>query len=311
MRLIPSLLTSLLAASSVAQVFSISVDPRATYLQTVNDAPATPLVVSLASLGVAPGQWLRLASTGDYRYAGGLLDDYRSLVACFSATATVLPESGFANRLPDAVPAGPRVGTGITYYGGLSTDIPQDFVISHPLWSDHVFVEVPAGATCLILGTHDSYYGDNDDPDGDFALEVTLLAAPPLPGTGEHLVLRGGIGAPSAGGITVHAAPAGATMVVEMEYLTGMVPGSLYAFVADAVATGAPPPQLLPRLWTQNLFVVQWGVLVNTPGFTDSWSLVAPPGLVGGSLLLQAGALSPAARNGLYMTTEAHEFVLQ
>ena len=57
--------------------------------------------------------------------------------------------------------------------------------------------------------------------------------------------------------------------------------------------------------------VTRWGVLVNTPGFTDSWSLLAPPGLAGVSLNVQAGALSSLARNGLYLTTDAHQFVLQ
>ena len=41
---------------------------------------------------------------------------------------------------------------------------------------------------------------------------------------------------------------------------------------------------LLPRLWVQNLFVVHWGVLVNTPLFTDSWSMVAPSRFGGLSL---------------------------
>ena len=311
MRTLPILLGAMLAAPSIAQVVSLPVDPRATYLRTVSDAPQPPVVVPLASLGVVPGQWLRLASTGDYRYAAGQPDDYRSLLGAFSSSATVLPESGFAHRLPDAVTAGPRIATGPSFFGSQPTDVPEDFVISHPLWTDHVFVEVPPGATHLIVGTHDSYYADNNDPDQDFALVVTLLPTPPLPGTGEHLVSRSGVGTPVANGASVHTAPAGATLVVEMEYLTGMIPGSPYAFVAEVVPTGTPVQPLLPRLWVQNLLVVHSGVLVNTPLLTDSLALVVPPGLGGTSLLVQVGALSPAARNGLYLTTAAHEFQLQ
>ena len=223
----------------------------------------------------------------------------------------MLPESGFLHRLPDAITAGPRIGTGPSFYGSQPTDVPADFVISHPLWTDQVFVEVPPNATHLIVGTHDSYYADNNDPDSDFGLVVALIATPTLPGTGEHLVLRSGIGAPAASGASVHVAAPGTTMAVEMEYLTGMIPGSPYLFVADVVASGSPIQPLLPRLWVQNLFIVHWGVLVNTPGFTDSWSLTAPPGLAGVSLNVQAGALSSVARNGLYLTTDAHQFVLQ
>jgi hypothetical protein len=312
MRILPILAGAILAAPSVAQVFQFSVDPWSTYLRTVNDAPMPPLVVALSAIGVGPGQWLRVASTGDYAFAAGQPDNYRTLIGAFSSSATVLPETGFPHRLPDAVAAGPHIPTGASLFGGQPTDLPEDFVISHPLWTDHVFVEVPPNATHLIVGTLDSYFGDNNDPDGDFGLVVTLLAPPPpLPGTGEHLVLRSGIGAPTTSGGSVHTAPAGATMAVEMEYLTGMISGSLYVFVADAVPTGVPVQPLLPRLWMQNLTIVHWGVLVSTPLLTDSWSLVAPPGLVGTSLLVQAGALAQTARNGIYLTTDAHEFRLQ
>jgi hypothetical protein len=73
----------------------------------------------------------------------------------------------------------------------------------------------------------------------------------------------------------------------------------------------APVPSPLPGWWSTNLFVAQAGILPSTADFTDTWSVVAPAGHAGTTVLVQACALTPLARNGLFETTAAHRFVRQ
>jgi hypothetical protein len=297
-----------LAAATTAQTWTYPLDPRAAYLRTNSDQPQPPLVLGLATLGLSPGQWLRIATTGDFRYVNGGTDTYRSLCGVFSTNATLLA-TNVQQRVPGAIAAGPAFPSGGTYSGSLPMDIPQDFFASRNLWDNGVEVEIPNGATHLFLGVHDSLYNDNVDPDGDYGVVVTLLPTPVLPGTGEHVVLASSVGGTPAP--QLWNAPAGSTVTAQLRYPLGFVDGALYAFVGDTMATGGAVPQLLPRLWMGNLLVLQFGLLPATPSFTDSWQLQVPAGLNGVTLLLQGGVLTTAARNGTYETTDAHRFVLQ
>ena len=86
-----SLLATLaLAATGSAQSWSFALNPRVTYLRTNSDQPQPPLVLDLASLGLSPGQWLRIETVGDFRYINGGTDTYRSLCGVFSANSTLL-----------------------------------------------------------------------------------------------------------------------------------------------------------------------------------------------------------------------------
>lgn len=299
-----------LATATTAQTWTFPLNPRAAYLRTNNDAPTAPLVLDLAALGLLPGQWLRVETTGDFRYVNGGTDTFRSLCGVFSSSATLLA-TNVQQRVPGALAAGPAFPSGGTYSGQLPMDIPQDFFISRNLWDNGIAVEIPSGALHLFLGVHDSLYNDNADPDGDYGVVVTELPTPALPGTGEHVVLASGIGGAPSLLPELWNAPAGTTMTAQLRYPLGFVDGSLYAFVGDTIATGTGVPQLLPRLWVGNLLVLQFGLLPATPGFTDSWQLQVPAGLNGVTLLVQAGVLTTAARNGTYETTNAHRFVLQ
>lgn len=73
----------------------------------------------------------------------------------------------------------------------------------------------------------------------------------------------------------------------------------------------APVPIPLPGWWSTNLFVAQAGILPSTAAFNDTWSLGAPAGYAGTTILVQASTLTPMARNGLFETTAAHRFALQ
>lgn len=302
---------ALFAAASLAQTWTLPLNPRATYLRTNNDSPLAPLILDLASLGIAPGSWLQVGTIGGFRYINGGQDGFRSLIGVFSSSNTLLATSVQA-RVPGAIAAGPAFASGGTYYGALPMDIPEDFMCSRNAWDDRLTVQVPAGAAFLFLGVHDSLYNDNADPNNDYAAVVTVVPTPTLPGTGEHLELRCAVGAAATpvSAPDVHATTPGAVMRAELHYPIGYADGSLYVFVGDTVATGTPPLQLLPNLWTPNLILLQAGLLPATGGWTDTWSMVAPSGFSGTTVVIQAGALVPTARNGFYATTNAHRFVL-
>jgi hypothetical protein len=300
---------SLVAAAAPAQTWTYPLNPRATFLRTNNDSPVAPLILDLASLGVMPGSWLRIGTTGAFRHINGGADNYRNLIAVFSSNNQLLATS-VQNRVPGAIAAGAAFASGATYYGSLPMDIAQDFFCSRDQWDANIAVRVPAGATHLFLGVHDSLYNDNVDPNGDFAAVVSVEPTPSLPGTSEHLELRGAVGSTPVSSPDVHATTPGAPMLAELRYPIGFADGSLYVLVGDTVATGSMPLQLLPNLWTPNLIVVQVGILPSTPGWTAPWQLSTPGGLTGTTLVIQAGALVPTARNGLYVTSNAHRYVL-
>jgi hypothetical protein len=298
------------AAGAPAQTFTYALNPRATFLRTNQDSPLAPLVLDLGALGIAPGQWLRIESTGGFRYISGGLDDHRSLVGVFSSSSVLLATS-LQQRVPGAIAAGPAFTSGNTYHGSLPIDVPQDFFASRNTWANGVGVEVPAGASHLFLGVHDSLYSDNVDPNGDYGAVIGLAPAIGLPGTGEHLVLWSGVGGSPAAAPEVHLAAPGAQITVQLHHPLGFLDGAIYVFLADVVPTGGPPPVSLPRIWCPSLFVLQAGVVPSTPGWSDTWSYQAPAGLLGTTLIVQGGALSQLARNGIYETTNAHRFALQ
>lgn len=299
---------ALLAAGATAQT-TWSVSPRACFYRTQNDSPAPPLVLSLATLGVTPGQWLLLQTSGGFSF-GTTPDGQRGLAGVFSSDSTVLPSSSL-HRVPGAIAAGPSFFSGATYFGNLPTDIPEDFYISRELYGDYVRVEVPAGAAWLLLSVRDSWYSDNTDPNNDWAITVTPIPTPSLPGTGENLELRSGVSATATLTPDVKTAPGGSTMSAELRDPLGFCENNLFVLLGDTMTTGGPVPTLLPRLWVDDLIVLSAGVVPASSAWIDTWSLQAPPGLLGVTLIVQGGAPNPVARNGLFETTAAHRFDLQ
>jgi len=126
--------------------------------------------IPLASLGVVAGDTLRLARRGAFAYvAGG--DQVGYTVDCiFSADSVLLLTPSLQFRVPGAIAAGVPYGTAPTTIGGLPTDVPEDFAVM-----DTTDVVVPVGATYLFAAADDEYFGDNEDPDGDFGLSIRRL----------------------------------------------------------------------------------------------------------------------------------------
>src|SRR5262245_33898050 len=126
MKTLVPLAVSLVIPPLAAQTTTHPLDPRATFLRTNNDLPQPPLVLDLAALGATLGNWLRLESTGAFRYIAGGQDNHRSLIGVFSSSTQLLATS-VQQRVPDAIAAGGAFTASATYYGSLPMDVPQDF----------------------------------------------------------------------------------------------------------------------------------------------------------------------------------------
>lgn len=183
MRALMSVLTisAVLACGTAwALPVSFSVDPRATFLHTNSDpGAASPLIVDLTALGIAAGQTIQIESLGDFRQASAAPDTVTVMIGVFSATNTLgsATADGPANvkRVTGAIEAGPDVVTVPTFFGAEPTDFPEDFLIDDNVSVHAAVVGVPAGALFLFIGTHDSHFSDNGDPDGDFAVRISAV----------------------------------------------------------------------------------------------------------------------------------------
>lgn len=308
--LLLALLPLITSAHGFAQTWTFQLDPRATFLRTENDPVPTPLALNLTTLGVAPGSWLEVGTSGAYQWRGGVADDYRYLVGVFSSSNQLLASS-VQQRVPGAIAAGPTYGSGFTYYGNLPTDIVEDFVCSRDQWGERILVQVPNGATHLFLGALDSYYSDNSDPNLDYYAVVRAVPAPTSPGTGEHVSLLGSASGQPLASPDVHTVSGSATLRCELHYPLGYIDGSLWLLAAEIVGTAQPLPQPLPRIWLGAPAIVASGVLPTTPGWSAPFQLAVPNGLQGLSVLVQGAVLTPASRNGIYQTTNVQRFDLQ
>jgi len=155
----------------------IPVDPRSTFLRGDAwgsgdgryDLPEPPLILDLSSLEFSPGDNIVLTQHGDRtsRYGAG---DVTNLNGVFS-TSDVLLDHHQRYRVPGALEAGVDFVTGAILDGNPS-DIAEDFRID-----PSVTMSIPNGAEYLFVGTVDSFYWDNRDPDNDFA--VSIVPEPP------------------------------------------------------------------------------------------------------------------------------------
>jgi hypothetical protein len=310
--LLPVLL--LLPAVELAAQTQIPVNPRATYLRIENDPSAVPAPgIPLVALGVSPGSWLNITTTGNYSDGGGA-DNQRGLTAVFSSNVNLLPQSpGLVNRVPGAIAAGPRVTTPITYYGALATDIPQDFFVSANSWSNGTLVRVPVGATHIFVSVLDAnygYFGNNADPNSNFVAVFQAASAPALHGTKEHCELRTGVNGTATATPEVKQASPFATVSAEVHQRFGVSDNQVYLLGANLFATGgAPPVGPLPDVHMGTSFVlVQYGITTANPGL---WSFFIPPGYPGTTMILQGFFLDGSSRNGFLDCSDAHRIELQ
>lgn len=166
--------------TAVAATFPI--DTRNAYLHLdTQDNAGNALAIDLGSLGLVPGNTIRLESVGDWN-AGPYGDVQTGMLGIFSSSPTLLDRS-LLNRVPDALDAGVYKNTGPTWPSGEATDTPDDFAF------DNLGIEIviPPGAAYLFVSIADIYYQDNTDPDGDCGVSVTLV---PTASVGPRLATR-------------------------------------------------------------------------------------------------------------------------
>ncbi len=161
------------SGAAIAELTTLTLNPKATYFRTNSDNGALQAVpIELGPLGIAPGDILRLTRLGDYRPRPGVADASRTQVGVFSSSTTLLA-ANVEHRVPGAIAAGEPFVTANTFFGGLSTDIPEDFLIGSGT-QDSVMLIVPNGAAYLFVSPNDSLFFDNDDPDGDWGVGLAV-----------------------------------------------------------------------------------------------------------------------------------------
>lgn len=176
-------LRQLLATVGLVAVFAVpagaadvAINPKATYLHICSESALNAVPIVLADLGIVPGETIQIEALGDWDNGPGG-DTFISTIAVFSASATLLPPAQ-AHRVPDAIAAGPPVGTAPTFFCGEVTDIPEDFRVASAVPNVSVTVVVPAGATHLFVSPGDHLFEDNSDPDGDYGIRITEVPVP-------------------------------------------------------------------------------------------------------------------------------------
>ncbi len=177
-------------------------DPTSSFLLADPlDNPAAPLFISLSALRLSAGQQVTLQYSGGMSFWSGRSEDfpsqYHNYVLGVFASGNSIGTFDSRYRVT-AVGSGPPEGAThsidpATWFASLTTDIPQDFRI--PDAPGGLTVTIPAGAEYLVIGTRDSYYGDNNDPNGDLRLILTAIPEPAtyaliLIGFGGLLALR-------------------------------------------------------------------------------------------------------------------------
>lgn len=171
---IAGVLLALSVFTTQAHATTIGIDSRRTYLRTGSDPGALAAVpIALAGLGLTPGDSVSLTRRGAFDCGSPCIDDRGHMIALFSSSSTLLAITQL-HRVPGAIDAGVDFVTAPTHWGGLATDIPEDFQVL----GTGVTVAVPAGAAYLFVVAHDSLYGDNTDPNGDFAVEIEKRSPP-------------------------------------------------------------------------------------------------------------------------------------
>ncbi len=168
------------------------------------------------------------------------------------------------------------------------------------------------------------------DLDGDGDLDVVALAddlgaslrvldllagkvvppSPSYPGTGDALALTSAVlpdlPVPAGGPLNdVKPAGPGDTIVIRVDDQSGLfAPALVYV---DGVVTGAPVAAGPPGVWTTSF---PRFVTAGHPPLMLSGTVPGAPPLLGLSVLVQAFSPSPAAANGSYAATDAHEIQL-
>ena len=134
------------------------------------DAAMPDVPIDLAANGLAPGYTIKIEPLGDFDN-GPNGDTFSAFMVVFGGSATLLGPT-LLHRVPDAIDCGTDYVTHTSCPSGYLTDIPEDFTVD----PGGATVQIPMGATHLFVVARDCFYSDNSDPDGDYAVRITVLA---------------------------------------------------------------------------------------------------------------------------------------
>ncbi|NOG86052.1 MAG: hypothetical protein HND49_20035 [Planctomycetes bacterium] len=163
---------------SAALPKTIKIDSLNTYIRT-DLSPPSPIdgnvpvsdAIELGSIGIHPGDYIRLEQLGFYKRGVAFADDFNEMIGVFSSNNTIAPPANL-NRVVGAIDAGDNFTTLVTSQGNLQTDIAEDFRITD------IVIQVPVAAQYLIIAANDNFYPDNTDPNGDFAVRISAASGP-------------------------------------------------------------------------------------------------------------------------------------
>jgi hypothetical protein len=174
----------------------VPVDPQATYLRAYLDPNAlNAVVVDLGLLGFGSGDLISLTRLGAFDCSFGNCGDLSLGLGGVFSSSTLLASSDQQYRVMGAIDAGPELNSlTTTLFGDVPLDIPQDFAIT----GSGVVLSMPIGARYLFVGAYDTFWGDNRDPNNDFALQIArvnpvLARVNPVPEPGTVVLLSSGL----------------------------------------------------------------------------------------------------------------------
>ena len=182
-----SLTTGIGGAWAIPMSTDFLVDPRGTYLLGSSEYPAQPaLRIDLGFYQFNEGDFIYLQQLGNYQFsiyndANGnpFPDTAVDMIGIFSSS-DVLLDLSVLHRVPGAIDAGttPFV-TQNTLFGGLATDIPEDYYIP----GTGMTIQIPHLARYLFVAASDQFYSDNFDPDGNYGVRIAPVSPVPEPST--------------------------------------------------------------------------------------------------------------------------------
>lgn len=147
------------------------INPIDTYLLTNNDPAGDTTPILLSENSINAGDKIIFHLLGNWDNGPGT-DTFNNTIGIFSGSASLLASSNL-NRVMDAIDAGIDEPTPNTFHGNLSTDVPEDFLIT-----DGLAIVVPTGATYLFVSARDSLYFDNSDANNNYAFSLQLVPVP-------------------------------------------------------------------------------------------------------------------------------------
>ncbi len=142
------------------------VDPSARYLVGDNNdsgKPATALLLS--TLGASVGECIGLMRQGDFKGDSTKPDLSPDMIAVFRGNAGFLSPGALGNQSSEFTTPTAQ---------GKDTDIAEDFWVP----GRQIVVQIPEGATQLLLAADDVRNSDDSDPDNDFGVLYAKVSCP-------------------------------------------------------------------------------------------------------------------------------------